>query len=224
MKQIPENYRDRDYWIVENSIYAKASFRLMKCARAINQLAGDRECALLDVGCGPAALRPLLNPNIRYYGIDIAIHEPAAHLKELDIARQPIDFDGRRFDFVAALGFFEYMGDQQNRKLEEIKAILKDDGKFIMSYINFGHFHRKVWPNYNNVQSIAEMREGLEDVFQVDTWFPASHHLRQKQPGRHALPALQMHVSWNIPVISPLMAVEYFFICSPRRKPVATSN
>jgi len=224
MKQIPENFRDRDYWIVENTLYTEASFRLRKCARVLNQLVRNRDCALLDVGCGPAALRPLLNPNIRYYGIDIAIHEPAAHLKELDIARKPIDFDGRRFDFVVALGFFEYMGDQQNRKLEEIKAILKDDGKFMMSYINFGHFHRRVWPNYNNIQSIAEMRESLKDVFRVDKWFPASHHLRQKQPGKYALPALQMHVNWNISVISPLMAVEYFFICSPRRKHVATSN
>lgn len=155
-----------------------------------------------------------MNPNLRYYGIDIAIHEPAVHLKELDIAREPIDFDGRRFDFVVALGFFEYMGGQQNRKLEEIKAILKDDGKFMMSYINFGHFRRKVWPNYNNVQSIAEMKESLRKVFRVDKCFPASHHLRQKQPGKYALPALQMHVNVNIPMMSPLLAVEYFFLCS----------
>ncbi len=224
MKQIAENFRDRDYWIVENTLYTEASFRLRKCARILNQLARNRDCALLDVGCGPAALRPLLSPNIRYCGIDIAIHEPSAHLKELDIARKPIDFDGRRFDFVVGLGFFEYMGDHQNRKLEEIKAILKDDGKFMMSYINFGHFHRKVWPNYNNVRSISEMTEGLKDVFRVERCFPASHHLRQKQPGKYALPALQMHVNWDIPVISRLMAVEYFFICSQRRKSVAISD
>ena len=214
MKQLPENFRDRNYWIVENTLYAEASFRLRKCARFLNELAGDRDCALLDVGCGPAALRHLLNPNIRYYGIDIAIHKPAAQLKELDIARQPLEFDGQRFDFVVALGFFEYMGDQQKRKLEEIREILKDNGKFIMSYINFGHFHRKVWSNYNNVQSIAEMRESLKDVFRVDKCFPASHHLRQKQPGKYALPGLQMHINWNIPMMSPMLAVEYFFLCS----------
>jgi len=118
---------------------------------------------------------------------------------------------------VVALGFFEYMGQQQIRKFEEINAILKDDGKFMMSYINFEHFGRRVWPNYNNVQSIAEMTKSLNEVFQVERCFPASHHWRQKQPGKRSFRALQMYVNFNIPIISPLMAVEYFFICSPRR-------
>ena len=217
MTQIAENFRDRNYWIVENTIYTKASFRLRKCARVLNELAGSRDCALLDVGCGPAALRPLLNPNIEYYGIDIAIHEPAAHLKELDIAWKPIDFSGRRFDFVVAFGFFEYMGVQQEQKIREISEILKDDGKFMMSYVNFGHFHRKVWPNYNNVQPIGAMAERLKRIFCVERCFPISHHWRQKQPGKYALRALQKHINFNIPLISPLFAVEYCLVCSRRK-------
>jgi SAM-dependent methyltransferase len=217
MKQAVENFRSRDYWVVENAQYAEASFRLRKCARVINELAGNRECALLDVGCGPAALRSLLSPNITYHGIDIAIHEPAADLRELDIAREAITFDNKRFDFVVALGFFEYMGQQQGQKLEEIRTILKDDGKFMMSYINFGHFRRKVWPNYNNIQPIAEITKSLKEVFQVERRFPASHHWRQKQPGKSSFPALQMRMNLNIPIFSPLLAVEYFFICSRRK-------
>jgi cyclopropane fatty-acyl-phospholipid synthase-like methyltransferase len=216
MKQTTENFRSRDYWVVENAQYAEASFRLRKCARVLNELAGDRKCALLDVGCGPAALQPLLKPNISYYGIDIAIHKPGVYLREVDTAREPIAFDNMRFDFVVALGFFEYMGQQQDRKFEEIRTILKDDGKFMMSYINFGHFRRKVWPNYNNVQPIAEMTRSLNEVFQVERRFPASHHWRQKQPGKSSFPALQMRVNFNIPIFSPLLAVEYFFICSRR--------
>jgi len=217
MKQVAENFRGREYWVVENAQYAEASFRLGKCARIINELAGDRNCALLDVGCGPAALRPLLNPNISYHGIDIAIHEPAAYLQEVDIARKAIAFENQRFDFVVALGFFEYMGDQQSRKFEEIRTILKDDGRFMMSYINFGHFRRKVWPNYNNVQPIAKMTRSLNKVFLVERRFPASHHWRQKQPGKSSFRALQMQVNLNIPIFSPLLAVEYFFICSRRK-------
>jgi len=217
MKPAVENFKSRDYWVVENAQYAEASFRLRKCARVINELAGSRECTLLDVGCGPAALRPLLNPNILYHGIDIAIHEPAEYLREVDIARETISFDRKRFDFVVALGFFEYMGQQQDRKFEEIRTILKDDGKFMMSYINFGHFRRKVWPNYNNVQSIAKMTRSLNEVFQVERRFPASHHWRQKQPGNNSFPALQMQVNFSIPIFSPLLAVEYFFICSQRQ-------
>jgi SAM-dependent methyltransferase len=214
MNQTAENFRSRDYWIVENALYIEPSFRLKKCAQVINELAGNRECTLLDVGCGPAALRPLLNKNVSYHGIDIAIHQPAPYLREVDIARETIAWDNKRFDFVVALGFFEYMGHQQKLKLEEIRKILKDDGQFMMSYINFGHFRRKVWPNYNNVQSIAEMRKGLNEVFHVERRFPASHNWRQKQPGKRSLPGLQMRVNFHIPIVSPLLAVEYFFICS----------
>jgi len=217
MKEAVDNFRSRDYWVVENAQYANASFRLRKCAKVINEMTGNSECTLLDVGCGPGALRPLLNPNISYYGIDIAIHEPAAFLRELDIARETIAFDKKRFDFVVAMGFFEYMGQQQNHKFEEIRTVLKDDGRFIMSYINFEHLRRLVWPNYNNVKPITAMAQDLKKVFQLERCFPVSHHWRQKQPGKYAVPAMQMHVNFNIPLISPWLAVEYFFVCSHRK-------
>jgi hypothetical protein len=106
------------------------------------------------------------------------------------------------------------MGERQKLKLQEISELLNDDGIFIMSYINFGHFRGKVWPNYNNVQRIEEMTKGVEEVFKVERRFPASHHWRQKQPGRNSLRPLQMLVNVNIPMISPALAVEYFFVCS----------
>ena len=215
-QEIIKSFRKRDYWIVENSQYAEVSFRLRKCGRIINDLAGGRECSLLDVGCGPGALRTVLAPNIRYYGIDIAIHERAPHFRELDLANDEISYDGMRFDFVTAFGFFEYMGHVQNKKLQEIKACLKPGGKFLMTYINFGHFRRQIWPNYNNVQPIDQMLKNVEDAFRVEKLFPASHHWRQKQPGKNAIPVVQMHVNFNIPLLSPLLAVEYLFVCSAR--------
>jgi SAM-dependent methyltransferase len=218
MMQAVDNFRDRNYWIVENALYIEPSFRLRKCARVLNKLASNRECTLLDVGCGPAALRPLLNHNINYYGIDIAIHKEAENLREIDVARDRIGFDNKRFDFVVALGFFEYLGNKQRSKFEEIHRILNDGGKFLMSYINFGHFRRKVWPNYNNVQSIAEMTADLSKVFKVEKQFPASHNWRQKQPGRRSLPELQLKVNFNIPFFSRLLAVEYFFLCSQQNE------
>lgn len=211
---LPDNFRPRDYWIVENLQYSKPSFRLLKCARILNELAEGRECRLLDVGCGPGSLRALLAPNIRYYGVDLAIHQPAEHLKEVDIAGERIAFDNMRFDFVTAMGLFEYMGHVQERKLEEIREILTDDGKFVMSYVNFGHYRRRVWPNYNNVRSIAAMAESLKRLFRLERCFPMSHHWRQKQPGKYAVPRLQMHVNFNIPLISPSLAVEYCFVCT----------
>ena len=223
--QTAEQFRGRDYWIVENTLYVEPSFRLRKCARLIGEMSGCRACNLLDVGCGPGALRELLPANVRYHGIDIAIHDPAAHFREMDTAREPIDFDGQRFDFVTAMGFFEYMGGVQKLKFEEIRRILNPGGKFILSYINFGHYGRKVWPNYNNVQSPAEMRKALGEVFTVERHFPASHHWRQKQPGKFSLRPLQMHINFNLPVLSPLFAVEYFFICSvPERRAAADAR
>lgn len=215
MNPSADNFRSRDYWIVENRLYIEPSFRLRKCANLINRMAANRERSLLDVGCGPGALRQLLIPNIQYHGIDLAIHHPAACFREMDIAHEKIAFDNKRFDFVTAMGFFEYMGHQQKRKFEEICEILRPGGKFIMSYINFGHFRGQVWPNYNNVQSAGEMKKALSEYYRIERCFPASHHWRQKQPGKNSLQSLQMLINFNIPIVSPMMAVEYFCICSP---------
>lgn len=208
------NYREKDYWAVQNRQYTEPSFRLFKCARILHELADGRECSLLDVGCGPGALRELLNPNTKYQGIDIALQEPASFMREVDFAKYPISYDGQRFDFIVALGVLEYMGTLQNKKFQEIKSILNPDGKFIMTYINFAHLRRKVWPNYNNVQPITAMADSLRQVFKIERCFPASHHWRPKQPGQYSFRKLQMQVNFNIPVISPLLAVEYFFVCS----------
>jgi|SRR5579859_2231550 len=216
MNAATQEYRSKEYWIVENAQYAEPSFRLKKCARVVNQLANGRPSSLLDVGCGPAALRRLLDSNVSYYGLDLAIHEQADYLREADFVKKKIAFDDRRFDFVTAMGFFEYMGQNQNQKFEEIGQILNENGKFIMSYINFGHYRRQIWPNYNNVQSIAEMSKAVEKVFRIEKRFPASHHWRQKQPGNNSLPAIQMHVNFDIPLFSSRLAVEYFFVCSHR--------
>ena len=142
-QQAAENFRKRDYWIVENAQYAKLSFRLRKCGRIISELAGGRECTLLDVGCGPGALRSAVSPNVRYRGMEIALPEPAPHFREVDFAKNPISWDGERFDFVTTFGVFEYMGNVQDQKLEEIKACLKPGGKFLTTYINFGHYRRQ---------------------------------------------------------------------------------
>jgi len=217
MNAATQEYRNKEYWIVENAQYAEPSFRLRKCARVVNQLANGRPSSLLDVGCGPAALRQLLDPNVSYYGLDLAIHERADYLREADFVKNRVAFDDRRFDFVTAMGFFEYMGQNQNQKFKEISQILNENGRFVMSYINFGHYRRQIWPNYNNVQSIAEMTKAVEKVFRIEKRFPASHHWRQKQPGNNSLPTIQMHVNFNIPLFSSMLAVEYFFICSPRK-------
>ena len=97
----------KDFWGAENLKYSRPHYRLEKSARIINRLAQGKECLLLDVGCGPAALMPLLRPNIQYYGIDIAIHDPRPDLVEADFLETPIRFEGKRFDACDKFGFLQ---------------------------------------------------------------------------------------------------------------------
>jgi SAM-dependent methyltransferase len=213
---LTDNFNKRDFWVKENLVYARPNFRAKRCARMIAEFSKGEPCDVLDVGCGPASLRQVVGPNVNYHGIDIAIHEPAPWLREVDFSRNTIVYDNKRFRVVVALGVFEYMGRYQTKKFQEISRILEPGGKFIMSYVNFRHFRRQIYSMYNNVQSIQEMRTSLEQTFSVDRCFPLCHHWRHKQPGKNALPALQMKLERPIPLLSPLLAVEYFFVCSPR--------
>jgi SAM-dependent methyltransferase len=207
-------YYKRDFWSKENLKFARIHYRLAKAARIAIRMAGGRDCTLLDVGCGPAALTQVLPANIHYYGIDIAIHEPAENLLEADFLENPIKFGDKKFDIVLAQGVFEYMGEFQSQKFAEIADLLNPDGAFIVSYVNFGHRNREVYEPYSNVQSFADFRTSLARHFTIDRYFPTSHNWGHAEPNRRLVKSVNMHINANIPFISPVLAVEYFFICS----------
>ena len=207
----------RDFWGKENLGFNEPWYRLVKAARIISKLAGGAERSLLDVGCGPAALMHLMPPNISYYGIDIAIQEPAPNLLEADIANTAIDFNGKRFDIVSALGIFEYIGGSQSRKFGEIARVLADNGKFLVTYTNFSHRRTRIYEAFSNIQPLSAFRADLENYFTVERAFPASHNWKQAQPDRELVKQVNMRVNANIPVVSRRLAVDYFFICTPRR-------
>jgi predicted TPR repeat methyltransferase len=127
----------RDFWIEENQKCSHIHHRLEKSARIINRLARGKRCTLLDVGCGLAALMCLLEPNIQYHGIDIAIHQPSPNLIETDFLESPIKFGATRFDVITAQGVFEYIGNLQSRKFAEVARLLNGNGTFIVSYVKF---------------------------------------------------------------------------------------
>ena len=204
------------FWSEENLKYSRPHYRLEKSARIINRLARDKKLRLLDVGCGPAALMPLLRPNISYYGIDIAIHDPAPNLIEADFLETPIRFDDKRFDIVIAQGVFEYMGNFQDQKFAEISQLLDDDGTFIVTYVNFDHRARTIYWPYSNVQARDDFRRSLAQHFQIKKSFPTSHNWQHAEPNRKFIRAANMHTSINVPLISRKLAVEYFFICGQR--------
>lgn len=212
---IAEQYK-REFWIQENLKHVPAHYRLQKTARIVNRVASGRECDLLDVGCGPATLMRLTEPNISYYGIDIAIQRPAPNLVEADFLEAPIQFGGRRFDIVVAQGLFEYMADRQERKFAEIAGLLRPGGTLVLTYTNFGHRRARIFEAFSNVQPFADFRGCLSRYFTIDRSFPTSHNPSGGQPARALLKAANMHLNANIPVLSRMFAVEYFFICSPR--------
>ena len=209
----------KEFWSKENLKYSRPHYRLEKSARIVNRLARGKRFTLLDVGCGPAALMPLLRSNIQYYGIDIAIHDPAPNLIEADLLETPIRFDDKRFDIVIAQGVFEYVGTFQAQKFAEIAQLLNDGGIFIVSYVNFGHRDRNVYWPYSNVQTLNEFRQSLTQYFNIKRSFPTSHNWNHSEPRRKFLKAANMHTNINIPFISRVLAVEYFFICSKSSSP-----
>jgi SAM-dependent methyltransferase len=209
-------YYKKDFWSEEGLKFTTPHFRMRKVARMVNKMARGQERDLLDVGCGPAALEKILDSNIHYYGIDIAIQEAAPNLLEADLTASPVKFGDRQFDIVVAQGVFEYVGEFQDRKFAEISELLRPGGIFITSFMNFGHHKKEIYFPYSNVQPIPEFRAGLARHFQVDRSFPVGHNWNHSVPQKKWLQAIQMNVNMNIPVISPVLAAEYFFICSPR--------
>jgi len=208
-------YYKREFWNEENLKFSEPWYRLQKSARIIGKLARGRESTLLDIGCGPGTLMRLLPKNVHYYGMDIAIHDPAPNFRELDILENPISFDGRRFDIVVAQGVFEYLGDRQSQKFSEISLLLQDGGSFVVSYTNFGHRNSKIYSAFSNVQPLVKFRSDLERYFHVRRQFPASHNWKHEQPNRRIVKFGNMHFNMNVPLLSPLLAVEQFFICTP---------
>jgi cyclopropane fatty-acyl-phospholipid synthase-like methyltransferase len=206
----------KDFWREANLKFVRPWYRVEKSARIINGLVQGRTCTLLDVGCGPAAaLMRLLPQNVDYYGIDIAIQDSAPNLLEADLLESPIAFDDKRFDIVIAQGVFEYMGQAQSQKFAEIAQLLNEDGKFIVSYTNFSHRKTQVYEAFSNVQPFGAFRDELARFFTIERYFPASHNWKHSQPDRRFVKAVNMHLNANIPLISPVLAVDYFFICTP---------
>ena len=206
---------DRTFWNDEHVRFTEPHYRLRKVAHVINGLLQGRECDLLDVGCGPGTLSSGLPTNVHYYGIDLAIHDPAPNLIEADLCEVPIRFNDMRFDIVVAQGVFEYLRDTQSRKFAEIAEILKENGRFVVTYWNFGHRKTNMYSAFSNIQPIEDFRTDLARHFKIDKFFAASHNWRHTGPNRPITRLLNMYLNTYIPFVSPRLAVEYIFICSP---------
>jgi len=206
----------RDFWADENRKYTRPHHRMLKVARLVNRLAAGKNCRLLDVGCGPATLGLLLDPNVQYYGIDIAIQEPSPNLTECDILQEPISSEEAPFDLIVAQGLFEYLAGSQSRKFAEIADLLAPHGKFIASYVNFDHRRpNHYWP-YSSIQPEAHFRDSLTEHFIIEKQFPTSHNWNHHEPERWYLRMPNMYINLNIPLVTRRLGVQYLYVCRRR--------
>lgn len=206
----------KDFWSTENLKYSTPHLRMQKVAYTTNKLARGTECTLLDIGCGPGTLASLLNQNIHYYGIDIAISHPAPNLIETDLLKSPIQFDNRTFDIVVAQGIFEYVGNNQDRKLAEISDLIHRKGTFVTSYVNFDHRRRHIYQPYSNIQHFRDFHEAVERHFRILRIIPTSHNWRHKEPSRRLVRSAGRYINFRIPFASRPLAVQYILVCTPR--------
>ncbi len=208
----------KDFWSDENLKYVEPHFRMLKLARIVTRLAEGRTPSLLDIGCGPATLRRLIPPTVEYHGIDIAIHEQDPNLREADIVASPITFGDQKFDIVIAQGFFEYVGEHQPQKFDEIARLLAPGGTFIVSYVNFAHRKTDVYVRYSNVQPVEDFRRDLARNFTIRKFLPTSHNWSHTEPNRPLIRAGNMRLNANVPFLTPRLAVQYLFICTAREQ------
>ena len=71
---------EKDLRSQENLRYSRPYHRMRKVARVVNRLPGGKACRLVDVGCGLARVRMLLDPSFTSHGIDMAMRQPALGL------------------------------------------------------------------------------------------------------------------------------------------------
>jgi glycosyltransferase involved in cell wall biosynthesis/SAM-dependent methyltransferase len=213
MAESPEAVHRQDFWRNENMKYAEPHHRMLKVSRIVNELAEGGEKRLLDIGCGPATLATLLEPNIRYYGMDVALQKRSPNLSECDILEERITSEHAPFDLVVAQGIFEYLADRQEQKLAEIADLLSTGGRFIVSYVNFGHRRPYRYWLYTNVQPIEQFRDSLSEYFVVEKQFPTAHNWSGSEPTRWYVRRPNMHVNLNVPFLTKKLSVEYIFVC-----------
>ena len=206
----------RDFWSLENLKYSQPHYRMRKVARVLNHLADEKPCRLLDVGCGPAALRHLLDPDIAYHGVDIAIQEPSPELVERDLLREPITSDDAPFDLVVAQGFFEYMSDAQSKKFAEIADLLAPDGRFVATYVNFDHLIPEYYTPYEQYPATRRIPEGPGRAIRHREAGADCTNWNHSEPGQWFVRIPNMYINVKVPMLTSRLAVTYIFVCRPR--------
>jgi glycosyltransferase involved in cell wall biosynthesis/2-polyprenyl-3-methyl-5-hydroxy-6-metoxy-1,4-benzoquinol methylase len=114
---------------------------------AISEMLSGPPCDVLDVGCGPGHLaQRLRDQGHRVVGIDI-VEAPGIRSMTDSFIRADLNdgipADVGRFDVVIAADVLEHLPDPA-RLLRDARRHLEDDGRFIASVPNFGHWYPRL--------------------------------------------------------------------------------
>ena len=63
----------------------------------------------------------------------------------------------------------------------------------------------------------VDFRIDLRRFFKIERRFAAAHNWNHGHPRRPLIAGLQDHLNIYVPVISPKLAIDYVYICSPLR-------
>ena len=74
-----------------------------------------------------------------------------------------------------------------------------------------------IYDPYSNVQPLRDFRGRRASRWRVRRYIAASHNWKHSEPSRALLRAAQMPLRLNVPLVSRVLAVEYFFICSSKK-------
>ncbi len=161
ISDLPKAYKE---WFEEEKVYLRKNI--------------TKDSKVLEVGCGEGrSLRDILPVTKNIFGIDHdpkAIEDakisfskyPAVKLSVADARKLP--FEDESFDYVICMTTFANFGEDKIKVLKEMKRVLNDNGKIILSVYSEDAFDERM-NLYKKVNFPIDKIEGTTTYFE-DKW------------------------------------------------------
>jgi ubiquinone/menaquinone biosynthesis C-methylase UbiE len=177
-----ENLKNIDYWerLLENS--PESYKKWFKEEKKYLQENIDKDSKVLEVGCGEGrSLRDILEITKNLTGIDNdkkAVEDAKKNFRDYSSVNiiladaEKLPFEDNSFDFILCMTTFANLGPKKFKALEEMKRVVKDNGKIIISVYSENALEErmKIYEEYgakikenNNGKIVFD--EGWEDNF-----------------------------------------------------------
>jgi SAM-dependent methyltransferase len=171
----------RNYWLEETKKFTWKHARILLIAEEINHNPDIQ--SVLDLGAGEALLFRLLDPRIKYRGLDIAGEkggsnsQPPVDFFDFDNLAIGEDVRGIPYDCVVISGLLEYLDNWEELIEKVINEWLKPGGVCLVSFINSSSYEHnalvKEHPQWRNKFQLKTILIDLERLgLRIDVVFP----------------------------------------------------